>query len=244
MPTRPKTLEVFTTTPLSCSTRIGRKARVPLTTPVKLLPNNQSWSSGTALSTLAAVATPALLKTPPSGAGIHRRTWSANSRCAAASLTSSAWVSTGPVRDAAVSFKPVSSMSLSATGQPCPDRRRARLRPMPEAAPLMTTVLPASFLRWDFGIHTPGSLRLLRRPPARRGLCDDVDHSWPGAGRQVVTHAGDGLQPCTRDRANRREPAARVHHPVAVTVHHDRRCLDAAALRAAITGGEDRRQLP
>src|SRR5579875_3852494 len=37
----------------------------------------------------AGVAT-ALLKTAPSGAGIHRRAWSANSRCAAASLTSSA----------------------------------------------------------------------------------------------------------------------------------------------------------
>src|SRR2546430_10053028 len=63
MPTRPNTLEVLTMTPSSCSTRMGRKARVPLTTPPKLTWRSHSSSSGSASSTDEATATPALLNT-------------------------------------------------------------------------------------------------------------------------------------------------------------------------------------
>jgi hypothetical protein len=78
MPSNPNTLEMFTMTPSSCSTRIGRNARVPLTTPRKLISCNQSSSSGTASSTVEATATPALLNTADSGAGSQWRTSSAN----------------------------------------------------------------------------------------------------------------------------------------------------------------------
>jgi hypothetical protein len=43
---------------------------------------------------------------------------------------------------AAVSFNPLWSMSVIATGLPWPASRRARLRPMPDAAPLITAVRP------------------------------------------------------------------------------------------------------
>src|SRR5438309_431467 len=56
-PSNPYTLEVLTIAPASCSTRIGRNARVPFTTPWKLVSNSQSSSSGTAERTVAAAAT-------------------------------------------------------------------------------------------------------------------------------------------------------------------------------------------
>src|SRR6185437_11740724 len=67
MPARPNTLEVLTMTPSSCSTRRGRKARVPLTTPSKLICRSHSSSPGSESSTDEATATPALLNTAASG---------------------------------------------------------------------------------------------------------------------------------------------------------------------------------
>ena len=69
MPSSPNTLEVLTSTPESCSSRIGRKARTPLTTPWKLISTTHSSSSTAPSATLCDVATPALLNTIPSGAG-------------------------------------------------------------------------------------------------------------------------------------------------------------------------------
>src|SRR4029077_4892332 len=140
-------------TPLSCSMRIGRKPRVPLTTPSKLVCRSHSSSPGSASRTEDATATPALLNTAASRAlraseGSHWRT-SAAKRCwSAASRTSSTLVSTGPGSDLAVSFRPVSSISAIATGEPDRDSRWARLRPMPEAAPVITTGRPAMILRF------------------------------------------------------------------------------------------------
>src|SRR5579884_3731102 len=256
MPTSPNTLEVLTITPLSCSTRIGRKARVPFTTPSKLMANSQSWSSVTASSTLAAVATPALLNTAPSGLGAHCRTSAAKSRWAAASVTSSTRVRAGPDSEASVSFSAVSSMSLSATGQPCADSRCARLRPIPEPAPLTTTVLPARCLRRDFGIDAPllcglrcGQLHRLwccrlagGVPPV--GVVDDgVDQAWPGRGGQVVAHAFDGGQPGAGNRSSRRDAAAVMDHPVQVAVHDDGRRADPGQVLGPVAGREDRGEL-
>ena len=115
-------------TPSSCSTRMGRKARVPLTTPSKLICRSHSSSSGSASSTDEATATPALLKTAASGAlsaseGSHWRTSAAKRRWSAASRTSSTRTSTGPGSVLAVSFSPASSMSAMATAEPRPDSR-------------------------------------------------------------------------------------------------------------------------
>src|SRR5204862_885329 len=120
-PSNPYTLEVLTIAPASCSTRIGRNARVPFTTPWKLVSNSQSSSSGTAERTVAVTATPALLNTAASGAGSHPRTSAANRAWSAASRTSRTRVSTGPASDAAVSLSPASSTSAMATGEPRPD---------------------------------------------------------------------------------------------------------------------------
>src|SRR5215469_4113030 len=153
MPTRPKTLEVLTMTPLSCSTRSGRKARVPLTTPSKLVCRSHSSSPGSASRTDEATATPALLNTAPSAARpanevSQARTSVAKWCTSAASRTSSTLVSTGPGSDLAVSFRPASLTSAMATGEPDRDSRWARLRPMPEAAPVIITGLPAMILRF------------------------------------------------------------------------------------------------
>jgi hypothetical protein len=153
MPARPNTLEVLTMAPSSCSTRIGRKARVPLTTPSKLICRSHSSSQGSASSTDEATATPALLNTAASGGapgseGSHSRTSAAKRRWSPASRTSSTRTSTGPVRDCAVSFRPASSMSAMATGAPVRDSSRARLRPMPEAAPVIIAGWPAMDLRF------------------------------------------------------------------------------------------------
>src|SRR3984885_13063881 len=140
-------------TPLSCSTRIGRKARVPLTTPSKLICRSHSSSPGSASRTEDATATPALLNTAASRApwaseASHWRTSAAKRGWAAASRTSSTLVSTAPRSALAVSFRPVSSTSAMATGAPDRDSRRARLRPMPEAAPVIIAGLPAMILRF------------------------------------------------------------------------------------------------
>src|SRR6516225_8191369 len=153
MPTRPNTLEVLTMTPSSCSTRTGRKARVPLTTPSKLICRSHSSSPGSASRTDEATATPALLNTAASGALLasedsHSRTSAAKRCTSAASRTSSTLVRTGPDSDLAVSFRPASSTSAMATGDPDRDSRWARLRPMPEAAPVIIAGRPAMTLRF------------------------------------------------------------------------------------------------
>src|SRR5215469_4844073 len=154
MPTRPNTLEVLTITPSFCSTRIGRKARVPLTTPPKLIRRSHSSSPGSASSTEEATATPALLNTAASGAVSHSRTSAAKRTWSSASRTSRTRVSTCPGSDRAVCSRPASSMSAMATGEPDRDRRWARLRPMPEAAPVIITGRPVMTLRLR-GIGTP-----------------------------------------------------------------------------------------
>jgi hypothetical protein len=72
-------------------------------------------------------------------------------------------VSTGPAgawagSDRAVSFKPASSMSAMATGEPDLDNRWARLRPIPEAAPVIITGRPVIVLRVR-DIETPSPAR-------------------------------------------------------------------------------------
>ena len=61
---------------------------------------------------------------------------------ACASRTSSGLVNVGPLMLASVSLRPRSSTSAIATGQPWAESRCARARPMPDAAPVMTTVWP------------------------------------------------------------------------------------------------------
>jgi hypothetical protein len=154
IPTRPNTLDVFTITPESCSSSTGRKARVPLTTPSKLIRRSHSSSAGSPPATVAATVTPALLNTEPSGVGSQLLTSAANASSAPASLTSSTRVSTGPGSESAVSLSPDSSRSAIATGEPSWDSRRARLRPMPEAAPVIIADRPAIVLRLP-GIAAP-----------------------------------------------------------------------------------------
>src|SRR6516225_8150873 len=194
MPTRPKTLEVLTMTPLSCSTRIGRKARVPLTTPSKLVCRSHSSSPGSASRTDEPTATPALLNTAPSGAllasEVSQPRTSVAKRCTSpASRTSSTRVSTGPGSDLAVSFRPTSLTSAMATGDPDRDSRWARLRPMPEAAPVIITGLPAMILRFlaicapsQGGAHAVGD----RQSPAA--------HHGPATLGRTVGHAA-GVPP-------------------------------------------------
>src|SRR5215472_6647931 len=215
MPTRPKTLEVLTMTPLSCSTRIGRKARVPLTTPSKLVRHSHSSSPGSPSSTDEKTATPALLNTAPSGVRLasedsHSRTSAAKRCTSAASRTSSSLVSTGPGSDLAVSFRPASLTSAMATGEPDRDSRWARLRPMPEAAPVIITGLPAMILRF-LAICAPS-----------HGGADAVDerdspaaHHGPAALGRAEGHA-PGVPPLaafTR-RLQREVPEHRAQHHV------------------------------
>src|SRR5579859_3995687 len=178
-------------TPLSCSTRIGRKARVPLTTPSKLICRSHSSSPGSASRTEDATATPALLNTAASRApwaseASHWRT-SAAKRCwSSASRTSSTLVSTGPRSDLAVSFSPVSSTSAMATGEPERDSRWARLRPMPEAAPVIITGLPAMILRFlAIGAPYRGGVN-----PVTRGGGPAVYHGPAALGGAVGHTAG------------------------------------------------------
>src|SRR3954452_3826781 len=144
MPASPKTLEVLTIAPESCSSRIGRNARTPWTTPSKLIEISHSSSSGEASATLDASATPALLNTAPIGAGAHCATSAAKASWPWRSRTSSGRTRTAPSSSASVSRRPSSAASAMATGQPCRDRRTASARPMPDAAPVITAVRPAS----------------------------------------------------------------------------------------------------
>src|SRR3954469_11791158 len=144
MPASPKTLEVLTIAPESCSRRIGRNARTPWTTPSKLIEISHSSSSGEASATLEASATPALLNTAPIGAGAHCATSAAKASWPWRSRTSSGRTRTAPSSSASVSRRPSSSASAMATGQPCRDRRTASARPMPDAAPGIAAVRPAS----------------------------------------------------------------------------------------------------
>src|SRR5262245_30746462 len=234
MPSNPNTLEVFTMTPSSCSTRIGRNARVPLTTPQKLVWNSHSSSSGTASTTVDVTATPALLNTAASGAGSQARTSSAKRSWSAASRTSRTRRSTGPGSDASVVLSPASSTSAMATGEPSPDSSRARPRPMPDAAPVIITGRPA-ILCGRRGIGTPCRCG---RPTGVR--VDQIEQDRPRALRQIVAHAGNGFQPGAGDRAYRRRGARRVDHPVAIAVDHQRRGADRPQLRGPVAGAHDR----
>ena len=73
-PISPKTLETLTIAPASCSSRIGRNARMPWTTPQKLTSKTHSSSSGDAVAAVCETVTPALLTTSPIGAGAHSAT--------------------------------------------------------------------------------------------------------------------------------------------------------------------------
>ena len=86
---------------------------------------------------------------------------------------------------ASVSFSPPSSTSAMATGQPCAESRCARARPMPDAAPVMTTVRPlmtcaatcssCSSVRHGCCVRATWSvIRSMSRGPTRRR-----GRSWP-----------------------------------------------------------------
>ena len=99
-------------------------------------------------------ATPALLNTAPTTVGVQSRTSSAKDNCAAASQTSRTRDNTGPVMLASVSFNPLIDVGdrhrAAVSGEPY----RARLRPMPDAAPLITAVRPL-IVRLDLGNVAP-----------------------------------------------------------------------------------------
>ena len=227
-------------TPSSCSVRIGRKARVPLTTPPKLIRRSHSSSSGSAPRTGDVTATPALLNTAASGAVSHSRTSAAKRSWAAASATSSTRVSTGPGSDRAVSFTPVSLTSAMATGEPDRDSRCARLRPMPEAAPVITTGRPLIVRRCrDIGTPSQAARRpavrasnitkVRRRSAGRRGRARNSGarraggtypaspascRAWPGSPDQRARRGArrDGDRPPAQpDPGGRHHPGAGRH---------------------------------
>ena len=84
--------------PSSCSTRIGRNARVPVDDAVEVDVPEPGVVLRNGSSIREATATPALLNTAPIGWGAQPRISPAKSSCASASRTSSSWVSVGPVK--------------------------------------------------------------------------------------------------------------------------------------------------
>ncbi|MDR8939405.1 hypothetical protein FEP65_06337 [Burkholderia multivorans] len=141
---RPNRLDVLTTCPSPDARRCGRNACVPCTTPQKLMPTIHSRSARLAVSALAASDTPALLKirfTLPCSA----RTKSAHANTASRSATSTRRVLVRTpcfAHAAAVPASPTSLTSASATSQPRRASSTARLRPIPEPAPVIAATLP------------------------------------------------------------------------------------------------------
>src|SRR3954447_16606280 len=210
MPARPKTLDVLTIAPLPCSSSTGRNARTPCTTPSKFTACSHSSSSGEASATVEVSATPALLNTAPIGAGAHSRTAAANASWPWRSRTSSGRGSDGPASRPAVSSRPRSWASAMATGQPWPERRTARARPIPEAAPVMTAVRPASggtVVRAMVLDRTRAGSRLTRR------YLEQSDGNRPGAPQERLPGPPAGGPGRVRARKGAPADADQRHSP-------------------------------
>ena len=177
--------------------------------------HSQSSSSGMVSSTLEEVATPALLNTAPIGRGAQSATSPAKSRCASASATSSTRSSVGPLLEPGLGLlEPLLVDVGDRDGQLWAESRCASARPMPDAAPLMTTVRPLMVpffclcVLLRVFLVTPGG--------AESGVVsDEVDDFGPTRpmGRSWPRPA-DGLQAGSRDRSRGCRPASGVDHPL------------------------------
>ncbi len=138
--------------------------------------------------------------------------------------------SVGPLMLASVSFKPRSSTSAIATGQPWAESRCASVAADDRVS--------ADVLDWGL----PG-------PDGRDGrvvemVGDQVEDPVPCAGGQIVTHACDRLQTRTGDGPRGGRPSGGMDHSVSVAVDHQRRYVDLSQLGRPVTRGEDACQLP
>ena len=119
---------------------------MPWMTPHMFTSITHSSSSWAASAAVCETVTPALLKTIPSGAGIHSFTSAANAIWPPRSRTSSLRTSTGPSivdgRLLQVVLVPVADRD----GQPWRASRCAIARPMPDPAPVMTAVRPETIV--------------------------------------------------------------------------------------------------
>lgn len=146
--TRPNRLDVLITWPSPDSRRYGRNAWVPCTTPQKLIPMIHSKSSIRAVPAGAASDTPALLKTRltlPCASRVRRAQSNTASRDATSSRCDVIFTPCA-AQIAAVCARPRSLTSPSARWQPRRASSTARLRPMPEPAPVIAATLPEKFL--------------------------------------------------------------------------------------------------
>ena len=73
---------------------------------------------------------------------------------------------------------------------------------------------------------------------------DQIENPVPCAHGQVVTHAGDRLQPRTGDRPHRGSSSGGMDHSVPVAVDHQGRHVDLPQLGRPVARGEDACQLP
>ena len=139
----PKTEDRFTSCAAGSASSNGRKARVNVTVAVKLIANSQSNSSAVSCWNMPMRPTPALFTSKLT------RPWLAatapGSACAAAlsatSMTCSVTATLLPRASMATAARPAASRSTSARAQCRRARSRARARPIPPAAPVMTATL-------------------------------------------------------------------------------------------------------
>src|SRR5581483_2583981 len=223
-------------TPSFWRSRMGRNARIPLTTPPKLMSSTHSWSSIEPSATPAEVATPALLNTIPIGAGAQSDTSAAKASWAWRSRTSSRRLSTGVPIVSAVVSSPSSFWSTSASGHPCAARRWATARPIPDAAPDTYAVRPSTMIcRRAMGLGR-GLLALCRVGVGG----DQFGQALDRTGGNVVAEATDRLEPCPRNRPCGGAPAGGMDHAVAIAVDDYGGGGDPPQISCPVAGLDDR----
>ena len=139
-----KTLDRFTIVLPGRACSSGKKIRLPLTTPQKLMSISQCASAGSRLLTGETSPTPALL-TSTSTPSKACRARSASASRSAIFATSQTWVrqiSPRARRGSATVSRRAKSMSQISSRAPCAAIALASASPMPDAAPVMTTALP------------------------------------------------------------------------------------------------------
>ena len=164
----PKSEERLTMCAARCFERCGRNARVPCTTPQKLMLISHSICAWSTSLKAPSSATPALLMTMLS-CGWAAMAAFANSWICAGSPTSTRWVDTLRVAtlpiSAATCCSPASSRSASARSQPRAASSSASARPMPLAAPVTAAALPdiAVIGMGSMQVETRGGFRNFRK---------------------------------------------------------------------------------
>ena len=228
--------------PSFCSTRMGRNARVPLTTPWKLMSHSQLSSSGIASSTLEVIATPALLNTAPIGLrrpvadlcgevalciGVTDVEHAHEGRSVqrGVGLLEALLVDVGDGHRAAVRRKSLRQSAADAGRRAGDDDGAAADRALGLAHALLL----------DFGVGDGGPTGVVG---------DQVDDPTPCPDGQVVAEAVDRLQSGAWYRACGCGAAGRMDHPVPVAVNDQGRYVDVAELGRAVPRREDPGQLP